>query len=58
VRVAGVAFWTWATVILLVGLLPRNVYGSLLGPEVSANPSEAVVGQEVAVQAIVMVGGG
>lgn len=57
-RVAGVAFGTWATVILLVGLLPMNVYGSLLGPEVSASPSEAVVGQEVAVQAIVRVGGG
>ena len=57
-RLAGVAFWIWATAILLVGLLPRNVYGSLLGPEVSTSPSEAVVGQEVAVQAIVRVGGG
>lgn len=35
-----------------------SVYGSLLGPEVSASPSEAVVGQQVAVQAIVGVGGG
>lgn len=57
-RVAGVAFGIWVIVILLVGLLPMSVYGSLLGPEVSASPSEAVVGQQVAVQAIVGVGGG
>lgn len=57
-RVLGTVITILLTLFSLTGLLIRNVSGSLSAPEVNVNPLGAVVGQEVTVQARVVVGGG
>ena len=57
-RTYGTAFIILIALISILGFFPRDVNASLLGPKVSTKPQEAVVGQEVTVQAIVTVGGG
>ncbi|MEE8632785.1 MAG: hypothetical protein V3T10_05725 [Candidatus Bathyarchaeia archaeon] len=47
-----------ATSTLTIGLLTKDVSGSLVSPEVDAIPSEAVIGQEISIRARIRVGAG